>query len=329
MYTTQNPNPYTLTLIAESTPNTNTLNADLSQAQHVFTNCVCVCLCCPGHRPASGRYKWKSRPLHCHKTWKVWHQRQGELHLKTAESVVWQVSWQRKLKQHEASTTQGTVWEHIYTMNVRVSLATDQVIWHRSHVPDGLYPDGVHLWLGHGGNRRPHRGNQDRPGESLFQQTQGDVRRGLQLCHVRTKCFRVTGALLRPCKAKCFSVITRSTMCLKIYISLYIYYKHWHDFYITFFFSHGYNVWRDPMKPTHVLAKLCKEGKLDGPHYGPGGRVKVANRVFMAATEIEDDNGTPVFHSSLKYTALPVLFFWLAQMSCPMALQHKFEPIGN
>uniref|UniRef100_A0A3Q1B4X1 Otoferlin n=1 Tax=Amphiprion ocellaris TaxID=80972 RepID=A0A3Q1B4X1_AMPOC len=41
---------------------------------------------------------------------------------------------------------------------------------------------------------------------------------------------------------------------------------------------HGYNVWRDPMKPTHILAKLCKDGKLDGPHYGPGGRVKVENR---------------------------------------------------
>ena len=49
-----------------------------------------------------------------------------------------------------------------------------------------------------------------------------------------------------------------------------------------------------PMKPTHILAKLCKEGKLDGPHYGPGGRVKVANRVFMAATEIEDENGTAI-----------------------------------
>uniref|UniRef100_A0AAX7T108 C2 domain-containing protein n=1 Tax=Astatotilapia calliptera TaxID=8154 RepID=A0AAX7T108_ASTCA len=41
---------------------------------------------------------------------------------------------------------------------------------------------------------------------------------------------------------------------------------------------HGYNVWRDPMKPTHILAKLCKDGKLDGPHYGPAGRVKVENR---------------------------------------------------
>lgn len=51
------------------------------------------------------------------------------------------------------------------------------------------------------------------------------------------------------------------------------------------------------MKPTQILAKLCKDGKLDGPHYSPGGRVKVENRVFMAPTEIEDENGTCRFHS--------------------------------
>lgn len=62
--------------------------------------------------------------------------------------------------------------------------------------------------------------------------------------------------------------------------------------------SHGYNVWRDPLKPTQILAKLCKDGKLDGPHYGPGGRVKVENRVFMAPTEIEDENGKQPFHSN-------------------------------
>lgn len=47
------------------------------------------------------------------------------------------------------------------------------------------------------------------------------------------------------------------------------------------------------MKPSQILAKLCKEGKIDGPHYGPGGRVKVANRVFLGPTEIEDENGSP------------------------------------
>ncbi|NWU88205.1 OTOF protein, partial [Onychorhynchus coronatus] len=55
--------------------------------------------------------------------------------------------------------------------------------------------------------------------------------------------------------------------------------------------THGYNAWRDPMKPSQILAKLCKEGKVDGPHFGPGGRVKVANRVFTGPTEIEDENG--------------------------------------
>lgn len=47
------------------------------------------------------------------------------------------------------------------------------------------------------------------------------------------------------------------------------------------------------MKPSQILAKLCKEGKIDGPHYGPGGRVKVSNRVFLGPTEIEDENGNP------------------------------------
>ena len=63
--------------------------------------------------------------------------------------------------------------------------------------------------------------------------------------------------------------------------------------------SHGYNVWRDPMKPSQILTKLCKEGKIDGPHYGPGGKVKVANRIFTGPTEIEDENGMAAF--SLLY----------------------------
>ena len=55
-------------------------------------------------------------------------------------------------------------------------------------------------------------------------------------------------------------------------------------------FRHGYNAWRDPLKPTAVLAKLCKDGKVDGPYYQPG-KVRVANRIFEAPSEIEDENG--------------------------------------
>uniref|UniRef100_A0A8C5C6C3 C2 domain-containing protein n=1 Tax=Gadus morhua TaxID=8049 RepID=A0A8C5C6C3_GADMO len=74
---------------------------------------------------------------------------------------------------------------------------------------------------------------------------------------------------------------------------------------------HGYNVWRDPMKPSHVLAKLCKEGKLDGPHYGPGGRVKVANRVFMADDVVE-------------HLALTVLRHWedIPKVGCKLIPEH-------
>ncbi|XP_059472296.1 otoferlin isoform X4 [Neocloeon triangulifer] len=43
--------------------------------------------------------------------------------------------------------------------------------------------------------------------------------------------------------------------------------------------EYGYNAWRDPMKPTQILAKLCKEGKLEPPSYF-NGKVKVGNKTF-------------------------------------------------
>merc|ERR1719412_1403423 len=41
----------------------------------------------------------------------------------------------------------------------------------------------------------------------------------------------------------------------------------------------GYNQWRDPMKPVQLLTKLCKEGKLDGPHFTDG-KVRVDGKTF-------------------------------------------------
>ncbi|KAK5917361.1 hypothetical protein CgunFtcFv8_012258 [Champsocephalus gunnari] len=85
---------------------------------------------------------------------------------------------------------------------------------------------------------------------------------------------------------------------------------------------HGYNVWRDPMKPTQILAKLCKDGKLDGPHYGPAGRVKVENRVFMAPTEIEDENGLK--RQTEEHLALTVLKHWeeIPKAGCKLVPEH-------
>ena len=52
-------------------------------------------------------------------------------------------------------------------------------------------------------------------------------------------------------------------------------------------FSEGYNTWRDPQKPTQILAKLCKDGKVDGPYYHPG-KARVGNRIFTAPIEYEE-----------------------------------------
>ena len=43
--------------------------------------------------------------------------------------------------------------------------------------------------------------------------------------------------------------------------------------------SCGYNQWRDPLKPVQLLTKLCKEGKVDGPHFS-NGKVKVDGKTF-------------------------------------------------
>ncbi|XP_054474149.1 otoferlin [Anoplopoma fimbria] len=93
---------------------------------------------------------------------------------------------------------------------------------------------------------------------------------------------------------------------------------------------HGYNVWRDPMKPTQILAKLCKDGKIDGPHYGPGGKVKVANRIFMGSTEIDDENGLK--KQTEEHLALTVLTHWeeIPRVGCKLVPEHvETRPLLN
>lgn len=46
--------------------------------------------------------------------------------------------------------------------------------------------------------------------------------------------------------------------------------------------SIGYNQWRDPMQPTQILLKLCRDYRLDGPYYQPG-RVRIGNRIFTSS----------------------------------------------
>ena len=51
-----------------------------------------------------------------------------------------------------------------------------------------------------------------------------------------------------------------------------------------YFYRCGYNQWRDPMKPVQLLTKLCKEGKLDGPHFSDG-KVRVGEKTFTLQKE--------------------------------------------
>ncbi|XP_043918777.1 otoferlin isoform X5 [Protopterus annectens] len=93
---------------------------------------------------------------------------------------------------------------------------------------------------------------------------------------------------------------------------------------------HGYNMWRDPMKPTQILSKLSKDGKLDGPHFGPGGRVKVANRVFTGSIEIEDENGQK--KQTDEHLALTVLHHWeeIPRAGCKLVTEHvETRPLLN
>ncbi|CAG03622.1 unnamed protein product, partial [Tetraodon nigroviridis] len=93
---------------------------------------------------------------------------------------------------------------------------------------------------------------------------------------------------------------------------------------------HGYNIWRDPMKPSQILAKLCKDGKIDGPQYGPGGKVKVANRVFLGTTEIEDENGLK--KQTEEHLALTALNHWeeIPRVGCKLVPEHvETRPLLN
>ncbi|XP_029965431.1 otoferlin isoform X4 [Salarias fasciatus] len=93
---------------------------------------------------------------------------------------------------------------------------------------------------------------------------------------------------------------------------------------------HGYNIWRDPMKPSQILAKLCKDGKIDAPQYGPGGKVKVANRIFTGPTDIEDENGLK--KQTEEHLALTVLNHWeeIPRLGCKLVPEHvETRPLLN
>ncbi|XP_069993363.1 otoferlin-like isoform X1 [Penaeus vannamei] len=96
----------------------------------------------------------------------------------------------------------------------------------------------------------------------------------------------------------------------------------------------GYNQWRDPMKPTQILARFCKEGRLDGPHYGPG-KVRIGPKTFTLQNDDEHDPGR--FRmlgmiASEEQLALAVLHRWeeVPKVGCRLVPEHiETRPLYN
>ncbi|CAN8001099.1 unnamed protein product, partial [Ixodes hexagonus] len=109
--------------------------------------------------------------------------------------------------------------------------------------------------------------------------------------------------------------------------------------------TYGPNQWRDPLRPIQVLAKLCRDTKLDGPHFAPN-RVRVGNKTFTFRSDIEEEadlrqrlapGSVPSFehgsrecelqkhvHYHDEHQSLAVLNRWeeVPKVGCPLVPEH-------
>ncbi|XP_053689019.1 otoferlin-like [Sabethes cyaneus] len=86
----------------------------------------------------------------------------------------------------------------------------------------------------------------------------------------------------------------------------------------------GYNQWRDPMKPTQILTKLCKENKLEPPQYLQD-RVTIGRYCFtFAHEEIQAWNGPTTCKFRDEHLALAVLHRWeeIPRVGCKIVPEH-------
>ncbi|KAM6946073.1 fer-1-like protein 6 [Aplochiton taeniatus] len=82
----------------------------------------------------------------------------------------------------------------------------------------------------------------------------------------------------------------------------------------------GYNAWRDSLKPSELLTKLCKDQRLDGPHFQPG-CITVGDRVFHGKTLFMDED-EPL--ESYEHLSLRILHRWteIAGPECRLVPEH-------
>uniref|UniRef100_A0AAY4B2F1 C2 domain-containing protein n=1 Tax=Denticeps clupeoides TaxID=299321 RepID=A0AAY4B2F1_9TELE len=84
----------------------------------------------------------------------------------------------------------------------------------------------------------------------------------------------------------------------------------------------GYNAWRDCIKPSELLAKLCRENGLSEPQLRPG-RITIGDKVFTGKTVFVDEGeNQPV--ESYEHLALKVLHRWpeMPGVGCRLAPEH-------
>ncbi|CAG9763070.1 unnamed protein product [Ceutorhynchus assimilis] len=90
----------------------------------------------------------------------------------------------------------------------------------------------------------------------------------------------------------------------------------------------GYNAWRDAMKPTQILARLCKDTKLEQPTYSDG-QIKIGNQLFPIQNE---DFEFYKFREREEHMALAVLHRWheFPKIGCHLVPEHiETRPLFN
>ncbi|XP_075960903.1 fer-1-like protein 6 [Anarhichas minor] len=83
---------------------------------------------------------------------------------------------------------------------------------------------------------------------------------------------------------------------------------------------HGYNAWRDCLKPSELLSQLCNDNGLDEPVFSPG-RITVAGKVFIGKTWFIQEE-EPM--ESYEHLALKILHRWaeIPAVGCKLVPEH-------
>lgn len=81
----------------------------------------------------------------------------------------------------------------------------------------------------------------------------------------------------------------------------------------------GFNQWRDPVKPMQILARLCRDHKLDGPHFLNNG-VRIGGRNF----NVQGISDSDYVKFSDEELALAVLHRWenVTKFGCKLVPEH-------